>query len=59
MGPFMHPLIKKARFVLIFVDDFSHFTWTYFLRQKYEFFQHLKDFEALVETQSRKNIKVL
>jgi hypothetical protein len=27
--------------------------------QKYEVFQHLKDFKALVETQSRKNIKVL
>jgi hypothetical protein len=26
MGPFPHPLIKKVRFVLIFVDDFSHFT---------------------------------
>jgi hypothetical protein len=49
MGPFLHPLIKKARFVLIFFYDFSHFTWIYFLRKKYEVFQHLKDFKALVE----------
>jgi transposase InsO family protein len=48
-----------VRFVFIFVDDLSHFTWIYFLRQKYEVFQHLKDFKALVETQSRKKIKVL
>jgi hypothetical protein len=34
MGPFPHPSIKKVRFVIIFVDDFSHFTWIYFLRQK-------------------------
>jgi hypothetical protein len=34
MGPFPHPSIRKERFVLIFVDDFSHFTWIYFLRQK-------------------------
>jgi hypothetical protein len=27
MGPFPHPSISKARFVLIFVDDFSCFTW--------------------------------
>jgi hypothetical protein len=27
MGPFPHPYINKERFVLIFVDDFSHFTW--------------------------------
>jgi transposase InsO family protein len=59
MGPFPHPSINKARFVLIFVDDFSRFTWIYFLRQKSEVFQHLKDFKALVETQSGKKIKVL
>jgi transposase InsO family protein len=59
MGPFLHPSIIKVRFVLIFVDDFSHFTWIYFLRKKYEVFQHLKDFKSLVETQSGKKIKVL
>jgi hypothetical protein len=59
MGPFPHPSINKARFVRIFVDDFSHFTWIYFLRQKSEVFQHLKDFKDLVETQSGKKIKVL
>ena len=26
MGPFPHPYIKKVRFFLIFVDDFSCFT---------------------------------
>jgi hypothetical protein len=26
MGPFLHPPIRKVRFVLIFVDDFSRFT---------------------------------
>jgi hypothetical protein len=59
MGPFLHPSINKVRFFLIFVDDLSRFTWIYFLRKKYEVFQHLKDFKALVETQFRKKIKVL
>jgi hypothetical protein len=45
MGPFPHTSIKKVRFVLIFVDDFSRFTWIYFLRKKSEVFQHLKDFK--------------
>jgi hypothetical protein len=27
MGPFPHPSINKERFFLIFVDDFSRFTW--------------------------------
>jgi hypothetical protein len=59
MGTFPHTSITKARFVLIFVDDFSLFTWIYFLKKKPKVFQHLKDFKALVETQSRKKIKVL
>jgi hypothetical protein len=59
MGPFPHPSIRKTMFVLIFFYDFSRFTWIYFLKKKYEVFQHLKDFKALVETQSRKKIKVL
>jgi hypothetical protein len=59
MGPFPHPSIRKVRFFLIFVDYFSRFTWIYFLRQKSEVFQHLKDFKALVETQFGKKIKVL
>jgi hypothetical protein len=46
MGPFPHPSIIKERFVLIFVDDFSPFTWIYFLRKKPEVFKHLKYFKA-------------
>ena len=52
MIPFPHPSINKERYVLIFVDDFSCFTWIFFLKKKTEVFQHLKDFKALVETQS-------
>jgi hypothetical protein len=37
----------------------THYTWVYFLRQKFEFFEHLKDFKALVETQTRNTIKIL
>jgi hypothetical protein len=59
MGPFPHPSISKARFVIIFIDDFSRFTWICFLGQKSEVFEHLKDFKALVETQSGKKIKFL
>jgi hypothetical protein len=59
MGLFPHPYIIKARFFLISFYDFSRFIWIYFLRKKIEVFQHLKDFKSLVETQSRKKIKVL
>jgi hypothetical protein len=57
--PFSTSINKKARYMLIFVDDFSRLTWIFFLRKKSEVFQHLKDFKALVETQSGKKIKIL
>jgi transposase InsO family protein len=46
-------------YVLIFFDDFSHFTWILLHMKKSEVFQHLKNFKALVETQSGKKIKIL
>jgi hypothetical protein len=49
-GTFLHPSIRKVRLFLIFVDGFSLFTWIYFLKKKFEVFQHLKDFKSLVET---------
>jgi hypothetical protein len=59
MGPFTHLSINKERFFLNFFDDFSHFTWIYFLKKKYEVFQHLKDSKALFETRFGKKIKFL
>ena len=52
MGPFSHPSISKERYVLIFFNGFSCFTWIFFLKPKSEVFQHLKYFKSLVETQS-------
>ena len=51
MGPFPHPSINKARYVLTFIDDFSRYTWVYLLRNKFEVFAYFEDFKALVETQ--------
>jgi len=50
MGPFPHPSIRKESCFLIFVDDFSLFTWNYFLRKKSKVFQKIKYFKALVDT---------
>jgi hypothetical protein len=50
MGPFPYPSAIKSRYMIIFVDDFSRFTWIFFLRKKSKVFQHLKDFKTLVET---------
>ena len=57
MGPFLHTSIGKARYSLTFLDDYSCYTWVFFLRHKSEVFEHLKEFKALFETQSGRKIK--
>jgi hypothetical protein len=59
MGLFPHPSISKAQYVLTFIGDWSWYTWVYFLRKKYEVFEHLKDFKAHVEKKSGNMIKIL
>jgi hypothetical protein len=59
MVPFPHPSINKERYVLIFFNDFSRFTWIFFLRKQSEVFKHLKYFKSLVETQLGKKIKII
>jgi hypothetical protein len=42
-----------------FIDDYSRFTWVYFLRSKSEVFSVFKSFFAYIETQFSTGIKVL
>jgi hypothetical protein len=58
-GPFPHPSMRKERYVLTFIDDWSRFTWIYFLKFKSEVFACLKYFKELAENQSGKRIKIL
>ena len=48
-----------AKYALKFIDDFSRYSWVYFLKHKYEVFGLFKVFKDLVENQSRRKIKVL
>jgi transposase InsO family protein len=59
MGPFPNPSISKYWFVLSFIDDYSHFTWVYFLTLKSQVFQYFKEFKALIENQSKGSIKII
>lgn len=45
-------------YYIIFVDDFSHKTWTFFLKNRSQAFNMFKDFKALVEKQPGKQIKI-
>jgi transposase InsO family protein len=47
------------KYFVTFIDDFSRFTWVYFLRAKAEVFSVFKRFLALLETQFSASIKIL
>jgi hypothetical protein len=57
--PFLQPSINKARYVLTFIDDFSRFTWVFFLKLKSEVFECLIEFKALAENEFGCKIKIL
>ena len=47
------------KYFVTFIDDFSRFTWVYFLRAKGEVFSVFQRFLVLLETQFSASIKVL
>ena len=48
-----------SRYFITFIDDFSRYTWVYFLKQKSEACDVFKTFKAFVEKQSGYKIKIL
>ncbi|KAK0594111.1 hypothetical protein LWI29_025215 [Acer saccharum] len=42
MGPMQTESLGGKRYIFVCVDDFSRFTWTYFLREKSETFDKFK-----------------
>ena len=59
VGPFVVTSVNEGRYILNFIDDFSCYTWVYFLDHKNEMFDKFLAFKSHVEKQSRKAIKVL
>jgi hypothetical protein len=51
-------MLGKSVYYVSFIDNFSRNTWIYFLRKKFEVFNKLKEFKALVENWTEKKIKV-
>jgi hypothetical protein len=58
-GPVMIPSLSKYVCYVSFIDELSTNTWIYFLKKKYEVFDKLKYFKALVENKIENKIKVL
>lgn len=49
---------QRFRFYVIFIDDYSRFTWLYPLKRKSEFFDCFRKFQKFVENQFDRKIKI-
>ena len=58
-GPFSVASTAKHRYYVIFVDDFSHKCWIFFMQKKSETYSKFCDFKVLVEKESGKQVKAL
>ena len=58
-GPMFTRALSGAEYFVTFIDDHSRKTWIYFLKTKDEVFDRFKEFKALVENATGKNIRVL
>ncbi|KAK8933850.1 hypothetical protein KSP39_PZI015291 [Platanthera zijinensis] len=48
-GPAPTPSLGEMRYYLCIIDDFSRFSWIFFLKQKSEAFTEFKEFKAVAE----------
>jgi hypothetical protein len=57
MGPMQTESLGGKRYIFVCVDDFSRFTWTYFLREKSETFDKFKMLCTKLQNEMNSNIK--
>ncbi|KAL8102842.1 hypothetical protein AgCh_027386 [Apium graveolens] len=58
-GPISPPTLSGNKYFQLFVDGFSRAIWVYMLKRKDVAFTFFKKFKALVEKESRQEIKIL
>ena len=58
-GPMSTRALSGAEYFVTFIDDHSRKTWICFLKTKDEDFDRFKEFKALVENLTGKQIKIL
>ena len=51
--------MSVSRYVITFIDEFSIFTWVFFLKKKFEVLERFTKLKASVENYSRRKIKYL
>uniref|UniRef100_A0A2N9GJZ0 Integrase catalytic domain-containing protein n=1 Tax=Fagus sylvatica TaxID=28930 RepID=A0A2N9GJZ0_FAGSY len=58
-GPSPVPTAGGSRYFVIFVDDFSRYTWIYLMKNRSEVLTIYRDFAKMVQTQYSKAIKCI
>ncbi|KAJ0591376.1 putative RNA-directed DNA polymerase [Helianthus annuus] len=58
-GPISPPTLTGNKYILVLIDDFSRYMWSYLLKQKSDAFVTIKKFKVMIEKQTRKPLKTL
>ena len=58
-GPMHTESIGGCKYFVTFIDDYSRYCHVYFLKQESEVFEKFKEFQAMVENETERNIGVL
>jgi hypothetical protein len=56
-GPSPVPSMSGSHYFVIFVDDFSRYTWVFLMKSRSELLDIYRNFAKMVETQFSKRIK--
>ena len=51
--------MNGSRYFLTFIDDFSRYTWVFFIKKKSEVLEQFTELKDLIENESSKKIKIL
>ena len=51
--------MNGSRYLLTFIDDFSRYTWVFFLKKKSEVCEKFSELKALIKNASGLKIKIL
>ncbi|GJT74871.1 retrovirus-related pol polyprotein from transposon TNT 1-94 [Tanacetum coccineum] len=57
-GPMRIESINGKKYILVIVDDYSRYTWTHFLRSKYETPEVLRDFLKVIQRNLQAQVKI-
>ena len=58
MGTTPHDTMGGSKYFVVFVDDYSHYTWIYLMKNRYQISQIISNFAAMIQTQFFRTIKM-